>query len=106
MTVWPEPRLPWPVTLGQSKLLEERAVEHAQAMVEEVVSRLKEREFDASSIVGLGDPAFTILEQARSLTPNLIMVSSHGRKGASRFLLGSVSHTLVHQASCPVLVVR
>lgn len=106
MTVWPEPRLPWPVTLGQSKLLEERAVEHAQAMVEEVVSRLKEREFDASSIVGLGDPAFTILEQARSLTPDLIMVSSHGRKGVSRFLLGSVSHTLVHQASCPVLVVR
>jgi nucleotide-binding universal stress UspA family protein len=36
----------------------------------------------------------------------LIVVGSHGRKGVDRFLLGSVSHGIVHRAGCSVLVVR
>jgi nucleotide-binding universal stress UspA family protein len=106
MTVWPQPRLPWPVTLGQSQLLEERALEHAQEMVEHIASQFKKGNRQTSSVIGLGDPAFAILEQAQTLQPNLLMVGSHGRKGMTRFLLGSVSHKLVHQAQCPVLVVR
>lgn len=106
MTVWAQPRLPWPITLGQSSQLEERALYHAQEMVDKIVAQLEEKHYRASSTVGLGDPAYAILEQARALHPDLIAVGSHGRKGITRFLLGSVSHTLVHQARCPVLVVR
>ena len=35
-----------------------------------------------------------------------VFITSHGRKGLSRFLLGSVSHTVVHHVICPVLVLR
>lgn len=106
MTIWAQPRLPWPMTLGQSKLLESRALDHAQDMVGAIAEQLKGKGYDSAGVVGLGDPAFAILEQARSLKPDLILVGSHGRKGLSRFMLGSVSHTLVHQASCPLVVVR
>jgi nucleotide-binding universal stress UspA family protein len=37
---------------------------------------------------------------------DLVVVASHGRKGLMRFLLGSVSHSIVHQVTCPILVVR
>jgi nucleotide-binding universal stress UspA family protein len=37
---------------------------------------------------------------------DLTVVGSHGRKGLDRFLLGSVSHGIVHRANNPVLVVR
>jgi nucleotide-binding universal stress UspA family protein len=37
---------------------------------------------------------------------DLIVVSTHGRHGLDRFLLGSVSHAIVHRASVPVLVVH
>ncbi|NOU10093.1 MAG: universal stress protein [Nitrospira sp.] len=37
---------------------------------------------------------------------DLIVVSSHGRKGLSRFLMGSVSENIVHRADRSVLVVR
>jgi nucleotide-binding universal stress UspA family protein len=37
---------------------------------------------------------------------DLVVVTSHGRKGISRFLLGSVSHAVVHHVTCPVLVLR
>lgn len=106
MTVWPQPQLPWPVTLGQSKLLEERALDHARDLAEEVAQLAKEKNFTSHATVGLGDPAFAILEQAKMLKPDMLIVGSHGRRGISRFLLGSVSHSLVHQAPYPVLVVR
>jgi len=106
MTVWPQPQLPWPVTLGQSKLLEERAMEHAHNLAEEVAQLAREKHFVSHATVGLGQPAFAIMEQAKTLKPDMLMVGSHGRRGVSRFLLGSVSHSLVHQATHPVLVVR
>ena len=106
MTVWPQPQLPWPVTLGQSRLLEERALDHARELAEDVAQQAKEKGFTSHASVGLGQPAFAILEQAKAMKPDLLVVGSHGRRGISRFLLGSVSHTLVHQAPYPVLVVR
>lgn len=106
MSVWPQPRLPWPVTLGQSKLLEERALEHDREMTEEIAQLAKDKQFASQAMVGLGDPAYAILEQAKMLKPDLIVVGSHGRRGLSRFLLGSVSHSLVHQSPYPILVVR
>ena len=106
MSVWPQPQLPWPETLSQSKLLEERACAHARDMAEELAQQARARHFSSQAIVGLGDPAYAILEQAKTIKPDMIMFGSHGRRGISRFLLGSVSHSLVHQASAPVLVVR
>lgn len=106
MTIWPQPRWPWPVTLGQSKLLEERALEHAQDLVDQIAMEIRAKGMDATGVVGLGDPAFAILEQAKSLQPDLIIMGSHGRKGISRFLLGSVSHSLIHHAPCAIVVVR
>ncbi len=106
MSVWAQPRFPWPVTMGQSKLLEERALEHARDMTEEVAQFAKDKNFSSQAMVGLGEPAFAILEQAKMLKPDMIVVGSHGRRGLSRFLLGSVSHSLVHQSPYPVLVVR
>jgi len=106
MTVWPQPQLPWPVTLGQSKLLEARAIEHAQTMVDRIASELKGTTFHTDTVIGMGEPAYAIMEQAQAMKVDLIMVGSHSRTGLSRFLLGSVSHTLVHQSTHPVMVVR
>jgi nucleotide-binding universal stress UspA family protein len=33
-------------------------------------------------------------------------MGTHGRGGFSRFFMGSVSHSVLHQTPCPVLIVR
>jgi nucleotide-binding universal stress UspA family protein len=51
-----------------------------------------------------GEPVPVISEFSKDF--DLVVVGSHGREGVDRFLLGSVSHAIVHHVACPVLVIR
>ncbi len=53
-----------------------------------------------------GDPAGEICKAAEELGSELIVISSHGRTGLRRFLLGSVANRVVVAAPCSVLVLR
>jgi nucleotide-binding universal stress UspA family protein len=48
----------------------------------------------------------TILEHALEIDPDLIVMSTHGRRGLGNVLLGSVTEEVVRLAKCPVLTVR
>jgi len=47
-----------------------------------------------------------LLEELTAMGADLLVVGTHGRKGVSHFLLGSVAEKLMRGAPCPVLVVR
>lgn len=51
-------------------------------------------------------PAIEIAQLAADLEADLIVVGTHGRRGMTRFLLGSVAEGVVRLAPCEVLVVR
>jgi nucleotide-binding universal stress UspA family protein len=53
-----------------------------------------------------GDPAGEIVDIARKTTKSLVAMSTHGRSGIGRWLLGSVTEKVVQHAEDPVLVVR
>ena len=52
-----------------------------------------------------GAPAKAIVEDAQESPRDLIVLSTHGRSGISRWLLGSVSEALVRASGDPVLVI-
>jgi nucleotide-binding universal stress UspA family protein len=56
--------------------------------------------------IAIGSPASAIFEKADAWKPDLIVVGSHGRTAAGRFVFGSVSQKLVHEAHCTVRVAR
>lgn len=58
------------------------------------------------TIITQGNPAEEVLETAKKIKAELIVTGSHGRHGAQRFLLGSVSSKIVDHAECAVLVVK
>lgn len=53
-----------------------------------------------------GDPGSQIGKFAEDKNAGLVVISSHGRKGLSRLLLGSVAERVVRLSPCPVLVLR
>jgi universal stress protein A len=53
-----------------------------------------------------GTPHLEIAAAAREGGADLIIIATHGRKGFSRFFLGSTTEKVVRYASCPVLIVR
>ena len=56
--------------------------------------------------VAIGDPTTEIIDYAKEISADLIVLPSHGRKGISRFLLGSVTERVVRLSPCPVLVIK
>lgn len=56
--------------------------------------------------VAVGDPAAAIVQRAEDLGARLVVLSTHGRTGLSRVLLGSVAEKVVRHAHVSVLAVR
>jgi nucleotide-binding universal stress UspA family protein len=82
----------------------EEVVRQSQDQARACAEALPADRFEASSQVVKGDPAPVVSEASKDF--DLVVVGSHGREGLDRFLLGSVSHAVVHHVACPVLVIR
>ncbi|HLH77911.1 MAG TPA: universal stress protein [Candidatus Binataceae bacterium] len=61
---------------------------------------------DYETDVRSGEPVAAILKRAAEYGADLIVLATHGRKGLSHLLLGSVTEAVVRGASCPVLTIR
>lgn len=55
-------------------------------------------------IVSVGNPAQSVIQEAEDM--DLIVMSSHGRTGFKRFLLGSVAEKILRLSPVPVLIVE
>jgi len=53
-----------------------------------------------------GDAARAILQEAREMNCDAIVMGTHGRSGLNRLLLGSVAEEVVRKAPCAVVVVK
>lgn len=53
-----------------------------------------------------GDAAIEILAVATEAKCDLIVMGTHGRRGLSRLLMGSVAEEVVRKAPCPVVTVK
>ena len=78
----------------------------AERQVEKLVEKARKRGVRASAMMVTGDPAQQIVRMARSKRADLIVVGTHGRRGFSKFFLGSVAERVIATASCPVMTVR
>ncbi|MBS0158548.1 MAG: universal stress protein [Nitrospira sp.] len=104
LTVLPSTRPPWPVDTTAAEQLETQALRHARDFVEDIAGKLRALGYTTRTASRLGTPLTMILHEAEGLRVDLILVGSHARRGLTRFVLGSVSHAVLHRAPCQVLV--
>lgn len=53
-----------------------------------------------------GAPSVEILRTAKEINADLIVMGTHGRKGFSHVMMGSVAERVAREAPCPVFIVR
>ncbi len=78
-----------------------------QKVQEFLQNKLSEMGYEGIKIqVEIGDPSTKIVDYAEKIKTDLIIMPSHGRKGVSRFLLGSVAERVARLSRCPVLILK
>jgi nucleotide-binding universal stress UspA family protein len=104
LTVLPWTKPPWPggaaeaAAAAATEILEEQT-----DYLESVAERLRAIGYQAHGLAVLGTPSTMILQEAATLRSDLILMGTRGRQGMTRFVLGSVSHAVLHKTPCPVL---
>ncbi len=78
----------------------------ASQVVRRAVSHLQKEGIEATGTVPHGLPDAVIVETARAVNADLIIMGSHGRTGLERILLGSTSERVINDAPCAVLIVK
>ena len=80
--------------------------ERLTARLDDMTRALAEAKIQAESQVRGGTPFESILDSARTIPADLIVMGTHGRRGLSHALSGSVAEAVLRQSRCPVLTVR
>ena len=78
----------------------------ARAYLDRVARRLTKKGINVSTEMREGKVAEGIIEYAGKSGINLIAMSTHGRSGVSRWVLGSVADKIIHSGCARVMVVR
>ena len=77
-----------------------------QDYVENVAASLRKDGLTVSTIVHEGNPAASIVQEAETIPDTLVAISTHGRSGITRWVMGSTTDKVLHATSHPVLIVR
>ena len=84
------------------KMLEKEAKDYMKAEV----SKLQDEGIKVTGVTRDGAAPDTILEVAEETNADVIAMSTHGRSGVQRWLMGSVAEKVVHHAHIPVMLIH
>ena len=92
--------------IGQLELRESEEMKKDRGYIEIMSASLEAEGLDAEALLASGDPATEIAQAAVREECDLIAMSTHGHKFIGDMIHGSVSHTVRHSSTIPVLLVR
>jgi nucleotide-binding universal stress UspA family protein len=84
-------------------MLEEVMESRQQRAAQDIAAFLPDLPTKVKRVIETGDPALRIVERAHGDQTSLIVMPTHGYGPFRRFILGSVTAKVLHDAACPVL---
>ena len=87
--------------------IQAEAVASARFKLNALLTEPERSELHATAVVKVGaSPAHEIIDYAKYLRADMIVMGTHGRGLMAHLLMGSVAEAVVRRAPCPVLTVR
>jgi nucleotide-binding universal stress UspA family protein len=74
--------------------------------LKEAYERFREAGLQVEPVMKQGDPAAQVLEACAELKADLIAMTTHGRTGIPRWMMGSVTEKVLRASKVPLLIVR
>jgi nucleotide-binding universal stress UspA family protein len=96
----------WPVGAMISPEFRKEMIAYGETYTNGISAELTQLGHQAKGVVVVGAPSYTIIDEAAKNAADVIMMRTHSRSGVSRFLLGSVSHSVVHHTESSIMLVR
>jgi nucleotide-binding universal stress UspA family protein len=91
---------------GILETIEADARRWAERQLQRLAAAARKSDIRVKALLLSGDPADQIIRAARAHHTDLIVVGTHGRRGFSKMMLGSVAEHVLRTAPCPVVTVR
>jgi nucleotide-binding universal stress UspA family protein len=97
---------------GEANKLSSYLRDVQKEMRHEMINRLDDlkRKYQSSvqmkTLISVGRPEVKIVEYANNQHVDLIVMGNRGLRGISRFMMGSVSRTVLEKVKCTVMIVR
>jgi len=96
----------FPESLAIAPQLEEEVAKKTRIFLENVKNRIEKENIKCETIVRLdAQPHGQIVEEAKKMNVDLIIMGTRGMTGLKRVFLGSVAQKVIGYAPCPVMVV-
>lgn len=87
--------------------------EHAEALQKSATEQLQqlppdgwENGKEVIRTTDVGSPFLKIIQYAKDVEIDLIVIGTHGRSGLTHLLMGSVAENIVRKSPCPVMTVK
>jgi nucleotide-binding universal stress UspA family protein len=77
-----------------------------ETYLQKIENSLEAKGIEVDHTIRTGEVAESINGLVKEIGVDMVVISSHGRSGVSRLLLGSVAYQVLEQASCPIMVVH
>lgn len=103
--------VPWPllgaeIPIAVTDTAMDEVMARAQYTLEQLIAARAAQLPAGTAVLRKGDARTAILAAAKEFHADLIVMGTHGRRGVSRLMLGSVAESVARTAPCPVLLVR
>jgi len=97
------------IVLPTAEAAPQGVIQESPAVARENLEELREsigQDIPSRSLLRNGSPHVEIIDAAKEMDIDLIILSTHGHSGLTHILLGATAERVVRRASCPVLIVR
>jgi len=94
------------IAMQVALLDEKRETTRGKRYLSNKARKIRSQNIKSSYQVMVGDPAQSIMEFAKIESIDLVVMTTHGKSGIKRAILGSVADRVIRDSGKPVLVVR